>query len=265
MNRIDKLFSQKSHNILNIYVLAGFPQLQDTVEIVKTLETCGVDMIEIGMPYSDPMADGPTIQRSSSMALRNGMRLTLLFEQIKEIRKGSEIPLLMMGHLNQLMQFGINRFIEECQISGIDGLIIPDLPIDMYEEEIMADISSSGIHMVFLITPQTSEERIRKIDSLTGGFVYMVSNASITGAKQSISRAQEDYFERIGSLGLRHPRLIGFGISNYETLKIANKYANGVIIASAFIQALERDDQSLEQRVRGFIDSIKNPKYDHSA
>jgi tryptophan synthase alpha chain len=259
MNRIDRLFSDKNHNVLNIYFTAGFPRLNDTVEIVNTLDSCGVDMVEIGMPYSDPMADGPTIQQSSTLALKNGMSLSLLFEQMREIRKSSDMPILMMGYLNQLMQFGMIRFLEECRSCGIDGLIIPDLPIEIYEEEFMAEVNRSGIHMVFLITPQTSDERIKKIDSLTGGFVYMVSNASITGAKKSISRTQETYFKRIKSLDLKHPKLIGFGISNYETFSKANRYANGAIIGSAFIQALARNKKDLAESIREFIDSIKKP------
>ncbi len=256
-NRIDQLFTTKKENILNLYFTAGYPYLQDTINIIKTLDSSGADMIEIGIPYSDPLADGPTIQASGTQALKNGMSLKLLFEQLKDIRKETQIPLLLMGYLNQLMQFGIDEFISHCKAVEIDGLILPDLPIDIYESEFKEKFEKAELHVVFLITPQTSEARIRKIDKLSRGFIYMVSNASITGAKRDISTAQIEYFERIQQMNLNNPRLIGFGISNKKTFDTACQYAQGAIIGSAFIKALTNGESGLEETIRDFISSIR--------
>lgn len=259
MNRIDQLFKEKSEGILNIYFTAGYPQLEDTTRIILTLDRAGVDIIEIGMPYSDPMADGPTIQHSGSVALKNGMTLDVLFDQLAGIRQMTRIPLLFMGYLNQMMQYGVDRFISACQRVGIDGLIIPDLPVDIYEEELKEKIERSGLYMIFLITPQTPEQRVRKIDDLARGFIYMVSSASITGAKSGITDHQLAYFDRIKSMRLKNPRLIGFGISNYDTFHQACKYANGAIVGSAFIKHLGASNNGLEESVHSFIQQLKVP------
>jgi tryptophan synthase alpha chain len=238
MNRIQTLFQNKAENILNIYCTAGFPNLQDTETIILALEKVGVDLVEIGMPYSDPLADGPTIQQSGERALANGMTLPLLFQQIESVRKRTEIPLILMGYFNPVMQYGEERFFRKCAEVGIDGLILPDMPLHVYEEQFQDLFSDLNLSISFLITPQTPEERIRKIDELTRGFIYMVSSASITGVKEGISAEQLAYFERIRGMNLKNPRLIGFGISNRETFETACKYASGAIIGSAFIKAV---------------------------
>ena len=258
MNRIDQLFKRKKEHILNIYFTAGYPQLNDTVRIISALDKSGVDIIEIGMPYSDPMADGPTIQESGSIALRNGMTLDVLFDQLVGIRKQTQVPLLFMGYLNQMMQYGVNRFVAACKKVGIDGIIIPDLPMDIYEEELKEKIEASGLHIIFLITPQTSESRIRKIDSLARGFIYMVSNASITGAKSGISDSQITYFHRVKEMQLQNPTLIGFGISNHETFSKACEYAQGAIVGSAFIKHLGSNPVGLEKAIDDFVKGLRS-------
>ncbi|MEM9918997.1 MAG: tryptophan synthase subunit alpha [Bacteroidota bacterium] len=257
MNRLKTLFDSKSQEILNIYFTAGYPKLDDTVPIILALDKAGADLIEIGMPYSDPLADGPTIQESGQAALENGMTLHHLFDQIKEARQQTEIPLIMMGYFNQVMQFGEEAFFRKCREVGVDGLILPDLPIYVYEENFQELFEEIGLDITFLITPQTSEERIRQIDDLSKSFIYMVSNASITGAKKGISDKQLAYFNRINEMQLVHPRLIGFGISNHETFKTACSYAGGAIIGSAFIKALAGTND-IEQTVTDFIGRIKN-------
>ncbi|MEL7118155.1 MAG: tryptophan synthase subunit alpha [Bacteroidota bacterium] len=256
MNRIKKLFEDKKEDVLNIYFTAGYPDLEKTPEIIKALADAGVDLIEVGMPYSDPLADGPTIQESGMVALQNGMTLDTLFAQIKAARKQTEVPMVMMGYYNQVMQYGEKRFIEACSESGIDGLILPDLPLFEYETYFKELLEQTDITISFLITPQTTEDRIKKVDELTEGFVYMVSNSSITGAKKEISQAQIDYFNRINSMELRNPRLIGFGISNNETFTTACSYANGAIIGSAFIRAL-KDSENVAETTKEFVDMIR--------
>lgn len=252
MNRIDQLFTQKKEHILNIYFTAGFPHLEDTEKIILALDGAGVDIIEIGMPYSDPMADGPTIQESGSQALKNGMTLDVLFGQLATIREKTQVPLLFMGYLNQMMQYGVDRFLTACREVGVDGLIIPDLPIDIYEEELKEKIETSGLHIIFLITPQTSEARVQKIDALAKGFIYMVSNASITGAKSGISDTQIAYFQRIKDMKLINPTLIGFGISDHDTFSKACEYAQGAIVGSAFIKSID-GAEDLPQAIRDFV------------
>jgi len=258
VNRIDQLFATKEKDILNIYFTAGYPDLDDTEKIILALDNAGVDIIEIGMPYSDPMADGPTIQESGSIALANGMTLKVLFEQLKSVREKTQVPILFMGYLNQMMQFGVDRFLNSCKAVGIDGLIIPDLPVDIYEEELKVKIEASGLHVIFLITPQTSEERIRQIDKLARGFIYMVSNAAITGAKSGISQAQIAYFKRIAEMNLANPRLIGFGISNHETFSTACDYAEGAIVGSAFIKHLGKGQSPIDIAVKDFVKNIRS-------
>lgn len=254
-NRIDKLFQDKKERILSVYFTAGFPELNDTTTIVHELVRNGVDLIEIGMPFSDPVADGPVIQHSSLVALQNGMSVRKLFEQLKDIRQTVDIPLILMGYLNPVLQFGVEAFCRKCYETGIDGLIIPDLPMDVYQEEFKAAFKANNLHNIFLITPQTSDERLKLIDKASSGFIYMVSNNSTTGAKSSVSDFQQEYFERIRAKRLKNPRLIGFGISNAETFENACRFANGAIIGSAFVKALEGPG-TLAQKVSGFINSI---------
>lgn len=256
MNRIQRLFKNKSRDILNIYFTAGYPQLDDTESIILNLEKSGADLIEIGMPYSDPLADGPTIQESGTAALKNGMNLPLLFEQIERVRKKTEIPLIMMGYFNQVMQYGEEKFVKKCVEVGVDGVILPDLPTFEYESYYQKMFEEAGLNISFLITPQTSKERIQKVDELTRGFIYMVSNAAITGAKSGISDKQIEYFERIQKLNLKNPRLIGFGISNNETFSTACQYANGAIIGSAFIRALG-NSKDLENTISEFVGMVR--------
>ncbi|MGH1436716.1 MAG: tryptophan synthase subunit alpha [Lewinella sp.] len=238
MNRIKQLFQNKQEHILNIYFTAGYPQKEDTVTIIKSLADAGVDLIEVGMPYSDPLADGPTIQESGTQALRNGLSLPLLFEQLREVRKSVDVPLVLMGYFNQVLQYGFDRFLEDCLKAEIDGLILPDLPLYEYEQHYRKKVEAAGLSMSFLITPQTTDDRIKIVDELSDGFIYMVSSAAITGAKSGISDQQIAYFERIAAMDLRNPRLIGFGISDHATYATACKYAAGAIIGSAYIKAL---------------------------
>ncbi|MDH3649943.1 MAG: tryptophan synthase subunit alpha [Saprospiraceae bacterium] len=259
MSRIRELFDRKNRYLLNIYFTAGYPSLHDTVPIIQSLTDAGVDLIEIGMPYSDPMADGPTIQHSSSVAIKQGMTVDLLFDQVREARKLVDTPLLLMGYLNQMMQYGVERFVTDAVAAGVDGLIIPDLPLDIYMDEYKNLISDAGLDMVFLITPQTNAERIRYIDSLSTGFIYMVSDASITGATSAISEAQLAYFNRVKNMDLVNPRLIGFGISDAESFSTACQYAQGAIIGSAFIKVLEKSKENLCEGITSFIHSLRNP------
>lgn len=254
-HRIDQLFQQKKENILSVYYTAGFPQLDDTVRIAKYLQQAGADLIEIGMPYSDPLADGPTIQDSSQLALDNGMSIKVLLEQLQGIREKIDIPLILMGYLNPVIQYGVEKFCKQCQQIGIDALIVPDLPMQAYLDEYKELFESYGLYNIFLITPQTSEERIRLIDEHSHGFIYMVSSASVTGAKGNITEQQIAYFNRIQAMQLRHPQLIGFGISNQETFQQACHYAQGAIIGSAFIKVLS-ESKNLKQDIADFIDLV---------
>ena len=212
MNRINKLFENKKKDLLNIFLTAGYPELQDTGKIVKALELAGVDMVEIGMPYSDPLADGPTIQATSKKALENGMHLDLLFQQVREIRKDSDLPIVLMGYVNQMIRFGEDRFIQQCVESGVDGLILPDLPLIEFERYYAARFKEAGLATSLLVCPTTQAERIRKIDQLCSGFIYIVADAATTGAKSGISEKQVRYFERLKELKLKNPTMIGFGI-----------------------------------------------------
>lgn len=240
MNRINKKLKEDK-KLLSIYFTAGYPDLHDTVSIIENLEKNGVDMIEIGLPFSDPLADGPTIQDSSTKALKNGMTSELLFNQLKDIRETVSIPLLIMGYFNPILQYGVEAFCKKCQETGIDGFIIPDLPVDVYHEKYQSIFEKYGLINVFLITPQTSEERIRFIDSVSNGFIYMVSSASTTGAKQGFGTEQTDYFQRIASMNLKNPQIVGFGISNNDTFSKATEDAKGAIIGSAFIKHLSKN------------------------
>ncbi|MFL1013499.1 tryptophan synthase subunit alpha [Flavisericum labens] len=252
MNRINQKL-QEDKKLLSIYFTAGYPSLNDTVSIIQDLEKNGVDMIEIGLPFSDPLADGPTIQESSTKALKNGMTTEVLFNQLKDIRKTVKIPLIIMGYFNPMLQYGVEDFCKKCKEIGIDGLIIPDLPVDVYHEEYQAIFEKYGLINVFLITPQTSDERIRYIDSVSNGFIYMVSSASTTGTKSGFGDEQTSYFERIDKMNLNNPQVIGFGISNNETFKQATQYAKGAIIGSAFVKHVTNEGV---KSISNFIKSI---------
>lgn len=244
MNRINKklqeknLINSKAGKLLSIYFTAGYPNLKDTETIIKTLEKSGVDMIEIGLPFSDPLADGLTIQVSSAHALKNGMTTDVLFTQLKDIRKSVNIPLLIMGYFNPILQYGVEAFCKKCEDIGIDGLIIPDLPVDVYHEYYQSIFEKHNILNVFLITPQTSEERIRYIDSVSKGFIYMVSSASVTGTQSGFGEEQALYFKRIADMNLENPQIVGFGISDNKSFLQATEHTKGAIIGSAFIKNL---------------------------
>ncbi|KFF04252.1 tryptophan synthase subunit alpha [Flavobacterium reichenbachii] len=253
MNRITQKL-QEDKKILSIYFSAGYPSLNDTVQIIQDLEKNGVDLIEIGLPFSDPLADGPTIQASSTTALQNGMTTQILFDQLQNIRESVKIPLIIMGYFNPMLQYGVEAFCAKCAEIGIDGLIIPDLPVDVYADEYKAIFEKYGLINVFLITPQTSDERIRFIDSVSNGFIYMVSSASVTGSQSGFGNVQEDYFERISNMNLKNPQIIGFGISNKETFTQATKFAKGAIIGSAFIKHLSENGS---EKIEEFVGEIR--------
>ena len=240
MSRLQQLFANKTCDLLNIYFTAGFPNLDDTESIILALDEAGVDMIEIGMPYSDPMADGPTIQASGTKALENGMKLQILFDQLKNIRTKTNIPIILMGYFNQVMQFGEEAFLAACQNVGIDGLILPDLPLEVFAREYQSLFHQYKLDSIFLMSPFSNEDRIKSVNELSSGFIYMVADASITGGAGGISDKQIDYFERIAAMNLSTPRLIGFGISDHAAFSTACKYANGAIVGSAFIRSLEK-------------------------
>ncbi len=254
-NRINQLFETKKENILSVYFTAGFPNLNDTVQITQELEKNGVDLIEIGMPFSDPTADGPTIQHTSEVALKNGMSIKLLFEQLKEIRKTVNIPLILMGYFNPVLQFGVEEFCKRCNEVGIDGTILPDLPLDEFEENYKEVFIKNNLHNILLITPQTSEKRIRQIDDASEGFIYMVSSSATTGAGKKVEDFHSDYFERVQQMNLKNPRLIGFGISDKATFDNACKYANGAIIGSAFVKSFD-ENVSINDSISSFVNQI---------
>ena len=255
MNRINKLFKDKKDKILSIYFTAGYPNLNDTTEIIKILDECGVDLIEIGMPFSDPIADGPVIQDSSNVAIDNGMNLNLLFKQLEEIRNITDIPIVLMGYVNPVYQFGYEKFIKNILECDLDGLILPDLPLDDYINEFKPVFDKENLSFIPLITPNTSEERIRQIDNNSNGFIYMVSSSSTTGKKSTFDNKQIDYFKKIRSLSLKNPTVIGFGISDKESFMQACKYSNGAIIGSKFIQSLSKSN--IKKSIRSFVYSIR--------
>ncbi|MFI3282999.1 MAG: tryptophan synthase subunit alpha [Rikenellaceae bacterium] len=239
MNRIDKLFAEKGRDILSVYYPAGFPNLDDTSVILRELEAQGVDMVELGVPFSDPMADGVVIQQASTKALENGMSLKKLFSQIEDMRADISIPVLLMGYLNPIMHYGFEAFCEDCKRVGIDGMIIPDLPFKEYMADFKAIAEKYELKVVMFISPETSVERIHLIDTHASGFIYMVSSAGTTGARGSLAGSGDGYFERVDALGLKHPRLIGFGVSNKETFDAASSASSGAIIGSHFVKLLE--------------------------
>jgi tryptophan synthase alpha chain len=255
MNRINKLFSEKKKNILSIYFTAGYPNINDTVEIIKTLDECGVDMIEVGMPFSDPIADGPIIQESSNRAIENGMNIKLLFEQLSNIREFTQIPIILMGYINPVYQYGYNNFIKKLIECGVDGVILPDLPLDDYIDSFKELFDENSLSYISLISPNTSNKRILDIDSISKGFIYVVSSSSITGKKSNFNDDQIKYFERINKLNLTNPIIIGFGILDKKSFQNACKYSNGAIIGTKFIQSISKS--KLEESVKNYIFSIR--------
>jgi len=254
MNRLDTLFATKKTNVLNIYCTAGYPQLQSTNEVLMALQNNGADIIELGMPYSDPLADGEVIQASSTVALQNGMTIEKLFEQLQDTRNTIHVPIILMGYMNPILQFGIEKFCTAAKDAGVDGVILPDLP--MYEFETMYKelFEKNGLHFIFLVTPETGEERIRKIDSLCSGFIYAVSSSSTTGKNKAIEQ-QEDYFKKLQQLQLKNPVLVGFGIKDRQTFTAACTYTNGAIIGTAYIRALQ-NATDINQTTKEFLNSI---------
>ncbi|GMN11937.1 tryptophan synthase subunit alpha [Croceitalea sp. MTPC9] len=253
MNRIHQKL-QEDGKLLSIYFTAGYPRLDDTVTIIQELEKNGVDMIEIGLPFSDPLADGPTIQGSSTAALKNGMTTEKLFEQLQDIRESVSIPLIVMGYFNPMLQYGVEAFCEKCHEIGIDGIIMPDLPLDVYQADYEAIFKKYGLLNVFLITPQTSDERIHQIDDASDGFIYMVSSASVTGSKSGFGNEQTEYFERISKMNLKNPKIVGFGIKDAQTFQQAVEKAKGAIIGSAFIKHLSNFGV---EKIKAFIDKVR--------
>jgi tryptophan synthase alpha chain len=256
MNRISDLFAQATEPILNVYTTAGFPRFEDTMTVLNALQAGGVDIIEVGMPYSDPVADGETIQQSNQAALEQGMSVAHLFEQLKDMRQSITVPVLLMGYINPVLQYGVEEFCAKCAEIGVDGLILPDLPMVEYEASYQAIFEKYDLYNILLITPQTTDARIRHIDSVSKGFIYMVSSASTTGAKTGISSDQEAYFARIAAMNLQNPRLIGFGISDHESFMKASKNASGAIIGSAFVKMIAQA-KDLKAEIVDFVRSIK--------
>ena len=256
MNRINELFEKKRKGILSVYFTAGYPEKESTLPVLQALQAGGIDMVEIGIPFSDPMADGPVIQSSSTVALRNGMTLRLLFEQLSDVRQTVSIPLILMGYLNPVIQFGFENFCRACAERGIDGVILPDLPFKDYMEQYKAIADRYDVKIIMLITPETSDERIRFIDEHTDGFIYMVSSAAITGAQKSFDERKQAYFKRIDAMKLRNPRMVGFGVSNRATLEAAQQYAAGAIIGSKFITLLG-ETSSPEEAVKGLSEALR--------
>lgn len=256
MNRLTQLFEKKKNNILSIYFTAGYPEIGATLKIAEALEKAGADFLEIGFPYSDPLADGPVIQHSSQIAIENGMTLKVLFEQLKDLRSKISIPVLLMGYANPMIQYGVSNFCKAAAEAGIDGVIVPDLPLYEYEELYKDDFINNGLSNIFLVTPQTSEERIRKIDSLSNGFIYLLSSSSTTGKDLNVSDAIGDYYNRVKAMNLKNPLIIGFGISDQQSFSRANQYANGAIVGTAFVKELGNPKNYLSQ-IPEFIKKIR--------
>ena len=261
MNRIDKLFVEKKTGILNMYCTAGYPQLNSTVDVLAALQSSGADIIELGIPYSDPIADGPVIQQSNMQALENGMNIHLLFQQLKNLRETVQVPLILMGYMNPVLQFGIEKFCEAAEAVGVDGIILPDLPMYEFETQYQQYFKNHNLKFIFLVTPETSAERINQIDKLSSGFVYAVSSSSTTGSSQNHADTkaledQEAYFIKLQQLNLTNPILVGFGIKDKDSFDAACKYTNGAIIGSAYIKALH-NTTDVNQTTKDFINSIK--------
>ena len=256
MSRIKELLERKKDHILNVYCTAGFPKLDSTLEVMKALQDSGVELIELGMPYSDPLADGPVIQASGSKAIANGMTVPVLFKQLKNFRSEIKIPVILMGYLNPALQYGFEKFCSDAAEIGIDGLIIPDLPMFEYEMEYGRIIKKYGLSFTFLITPETSDERIKKVDELSNGFIYAVSSSSLTGSDKDFNSV-EKYLQRIKALNLKNPVFVGFGIKDKSTFHSACKYANGAVIGTAYIKTLENAD-NVKLKTKEFIEGILN-------
>lgn len=256
MNRINKLFEEKKQNLLSIYFCAGYPTFDGTADVLRSLAGHGIDMVEIGIPFSDPMADGPVIQHAATQALRNGMTLTKLFDQLRDIRQHVDIPLILMGYLNPVMQYGFERFCQSCAACGIDGVILPDLPFKDYMESFKKTADKYDVKVIMLITPETSDERIRLIDDHTDGFIYMVSSAAITGAQKEFDDAKQAYFNKVNRMNLKHPRMIGFGISNKQTLDSARNNAAGAIIGSKFV-TLQGETAGPDEAITRLLEALK--------
>lgn len=254
MSRLKRIFQNKSKQVLNVYCTAGYPTLESTISVMKALQNNGADIIELGMPYSDPLADGAVIQASSSKALANGMSIETLFNQLKDFRKEITLPVVLMGYMNPVLQYGFEKFCADAALAGVDGLILPDLPEYEFETEYGAIIKKYGLDFIFLVTPETSEERVRKLDSLTSGFLYAVSSSATTGSNTNFD-VVEKYLQRLQSYQLKNPVLVGFGIKDKQTFEAASKYANGAIIGSAYIKALE-GSTNVEQTTKDFLSSI---------
>jgi tryptophan synthase alpha chain len=255
MNRLNHLFATKKDNLLSIYYTAGYPAINTTIDIAEALEKAGADFLEVGFPYSDPVADGPTIQNSSQQALDNGMTLNVLFEQLKDLRKRVTIPILLMGYVNPIVQYGVERFCKAAAEAGVDGVIVPDLPMYEYENMYSGFFKDNKLSNIFLVTPQTAEARIRKIDELSNSFIYLLSSSNITGGSLNVSDSIEGYYQRVKAMNLKNPTIIGFGISNNETYTKACQYANGAIVGSAFVNLLGEDGYM--DKISGFVKSIR--------
>jgi tryptophan synthase alpha chain len=259
MNKINSLFANRGDKkLLSLYFCAGAPTLNATCDVILTMQRRGIDMIEVGVPFSDPMADGPVIQDAATKALRNGMNLKTLFAQLQSIKEQVQIPLILMGYLNPIMQYGIDHFCQSCVESGVSGMIIPDLPFKDYQEVIKPVADRYDLRVIMLITPETSEERIRFIDDNTDGFIYMVSSAAITGAQKSFDEAKQDYFRRINAMNLRNPRMIGFGISNKQTLQSAQQNAAGAIIGSKFVTLLDEEKGNADKALDRLYEALNS-------
>ena len=255
MNRVNQLFAQKKHNVLSIYYTAGFPNLEDTIPIAQSLEDAGVDMLEIGFPYSDPVADGPVLQESSKLALENGMSLQKLFDQLKTLRPQITIPVLLMGYVNPVLQYGVERFCASCAAAGVDGCIIPDLPLKEYQQHYQAIFEKHGLSNIFLVTPNTAAERIREIDRISNGFVYLLSSAATTGKALQVSENTNAYFSRIKGMKLKNPLVVGFGIGDKPTFRAACNFANGAIVGTAFVKTIK--EGFTMKGVKEFIEKFK--------
>jgi tryptophan synthase alpha chain len=254
MSRIQELFSRKSKDVLNVYCTAGFPELESTLTVMKALQESGADLIELGMPYSDPLADGPVIQASSSRALANGMTITELFSQLRNFRESIQLPVILMGYMNPVLQYGFEKFCADAAAVGVDGLILPDLPEFEFEQEYGAIIKKYGLDFIFLVTPETSEARIKKLDGLSTGFLYAVSSSATTGNDKDFSPV-ETYLKRLQSLQLKNPVLVGFGVKDKATFQAAAAHSNGAIIGTAFIRMLETAD-NIETGTKAFLDMV---------
>jgi tryptophan synthase alpha chain len=257
MSRIGELFERKKQNVLNIYFTAGFPWLNSTISVMENLQEAGADMIELGMPYSDPLADGPVIQASNTIALANGMTIRRLFEQLHDFRKKIQLPVLLMGYMNPILQYGFENFCRDASSAGIDGLILPDLPIFEFEKEYGSIIRKYKLDFIFLVTPETAEQRVRQLDRLSSGFIYAVSSSSTTGKNAALGE-QETFFKKLQSMQLKNPVLIGFGIRDKTSFFQACSYASGAIIGTAFIKILESaGEHEIPSRIKNFINSLK--------